>query len=89
MDPLRKCPSCGRDVSQRAASCPGCGEPFRLAAATNGGFNLRDPVHVLGLIAVCLVFIICLMYGIIQARMNIQRERSLAEIEEINLKYGQ
>jgi hypothetical protein len=27
--PLTKCPDCGREVSQEAWSCPGCGKPFR------------------------------------------------------------
>jgi hypothetical protein len=26
---LTKCPDCGKDVSQEAWSCPGCGKPFR------------------------------------------------------------
>ena len=27
--PLKKCPDCGREVSQDAWACPGCGKPFR------------------------------------------------------------
>ncbi len=26
---LTKCPDCGKDVSQDAWGCPGCGKPFR------------------------------------------------------------
>jgi hypothetical protein len=26
---LTKCPDCGREVSQDAWACPGCGKPFR------------------------------------------------------------
>lgn len=27
---LIKCPECGREVSDKARSCPGCGHPFEL-----------------------------------------------------------
>lgn len=47
---LRKCPTCGSDVSVRAPSCPKCGEPFALGAAKVGGVNMRDPVHLIGVV---------------------------------------
>lgn len=31
---LSKCGECGRDVSARAAACPGCGAPIAGAAVT-------------------------------------------------------
>jgi hypothetical protein len=27
--PLTKCPDCGKEVSQEAWACPGCGKPLR------------------------------------------------------------
>ena len=52
---LRNCPACGRDVSARAPACPHCGEPFRLAAAGAGGINMRDPIHVIGVVIAAVV----------------------------------
>ena len=52
---LRTCPACNRDVSIRAPACPHCGEPFTLAAANPGGINMRDPVHVVGVIIAVIV----------------------------------
>ena len=52
---LRTCPACGRDVSIRAPACPHCGEPFKLAAANPGGINMRDPVHVAGVVIAVIV----------------------------------
>jgi len=52
---LRTCPACSRDVSNRAPACPHCGEPFKLAAAAAGGINMRDPVHVAGVIIAAIV----------------------------------
>src|SRR5665213_821026 len=58
---LTRCPSCSAEVSTKAVSCPKCGHQFRYA----GGVNLKDPVHVLGLI-ICAIIIIgvilCLLY---------------------------
>lgn len=50
---LTKCPSCRTDVSTEAAACPKCGHQFRYA----GGINLKDPVHVIGLIICALIVI--------------------------------
>lgn len=42
---LMKCPECAREVSDKAAACPGCGHPI-AAAARNGraihGGNVAD-----------------------------------------------
>jgi len=39
--PLMECPTCGRQVSTNAASCPGCGEP--LAPTGEGGKSEGSP----------------------------------------------
>lgn len=31
--PLLTCPDCGREVSDRASACPGCGAPMAAATA--------------------------------------------------------
>lgn len=49
---LPKCPACSQSVSRDAASCPRCGHVFKYA----GGINLKDPVHLVGvLIAILMV----------------------------------
>ncbi len=35
--PLTNCSECGRQVSDRAATCPGCGHPLRPESAPGGG----------------------------------------------------
>ena len=55
---LIKCPSCNKDVSTKAASCPHCGHQFKSA----GGINLKDPVHVLGVIAVIVIILGVILY---------------------------
>ena len=44
---LIKCPSCGKSISRQAASCPDCGHTF---SRNNGGVNLSDPIHLIGVI---------------------------------------
>ncbi len=34
---LIKCSECGRDISDKAANCPGCGAPVSLASTTGSG----------------------------------------------------
>jgi predicted amidophosphoribosyltransferase len=60
---LVKCPSCGRDVSTKAASCPQCGHQFKDVGVV-GGINLRDPVHFVGLVIAGLV-ILGILFGLI------------------------
>src|SRR5580692_4970456 len=55
---LSRCPSCSAEVSTRADFCPKCGHRFRYA----GGVNLKDPVHVVGLI-ICIVFSLAIIIG--------------------------
>jgi hypothetical protein len=50
---LTKCPSCRAEVSTEAAACPKCGHQFKYA----GGINLKDPVHVIGLIICALIVV--------------------------------
>lgn len=55
MGKLRPCPSCNREVSLQAAACPGCGHQFQPTAVKGaGGFNITDPVHLVGLIVMVL-----------------------------------
>lgn len=44
---MTKCPTCGRAISKQAANCPDCGHTF---SRNNGGVNLGDPVHLVGVI---------------------------------------
>ncbi len=50
---FQSCPTCGKQISLTATSCPQCGHTFKYA----GGVNLRDPVHVIGL-GVCVLMIL-------------------------------
>lgn len=51
MAKLVKCPTCGREVSSNAAHCPGCGEVINdKMAKPAGAINLKDPVHLAGVI---------------------------------------
>ena len=47
---LTACPSCEGQVSTQAAVCPKCGHQFK----TPGSVNLKDPVHMVGLVVVVL-----------------------------------
>ncbi len=58
---VTRCPSCKSEVSTQAVSCPKCGHQFRYA----GGINLKDPVHVAGLI-ICAIIIIGVILYIIE-----------------------
>ena len=55
---LSKCPSCSREVSSKAASCPHCGHQFKAP----GGINLRDPVHLIGIVIIVLFGVGCVLY---------------------------
>ena len=50
MSTLKKCRACGNPVSANAAACPHCGEPVNLSHAGDGRINLRDPIHVIGVV---------------------------------------
>lgn len=50
--PMTICPTCSNDVSTEAASCPKCGHQFKSA----GGINLSDPVHMIGVVLVVIIF---------------------------------
>lgn len=47
---LIKCPACGRQVSENAAACPSCADPIRPERTNTGGINMRDPLHVVGVV---------------------------------------
>src|ERR1039457_3370046 len=57
---LTSCPSCNAEVSTKADFCPKCGHRFRYA----GGVNLKDPVHVIGLI-ICVIFSLAVIVGVV------------------------
>lgn len=64
MSKLIKCPTCGRQVSSNAAACPACAEPINRVSANTGRVNLRDPVHILGVVAsVVVAFLLLTIIG--------------------------
>lgn len=64
---LRACPACHAQVSVRAVSCPHCAEPFQAAGrVVAGAINMRDPVHVLGIV-VCVVIGLCVLGAAVYA----------------------
>lgn len=56
---LIQCPTCTKEISDRAPVCIHCGEPIKSTVETayGGGINLRDPVHVIGIVVCILVLI--------------------------------
>lgn len=55
---LIPCPACSNPLSTGAAACPKCGHVIKAANAP-GGINLKDPVHLIGvLVGVPLIFLI-------------------------------
>lgn len=59
---LIKCPDCGKEVSKKAVSCPSCGHAFK----TQGGINLKDPIHFIGVILV-IIMILGVIFFILQS----------------------
>lgn len=57
MSRIINCPACGKQVSENAAACPACAEPIRPERSNTGGINLRDPVHIAGIV-LCIVILI-------------------------------
>ena len=58
MATLIKCPTCGKQVSSNAATCPGCGEVINAQMTKPAGaINLKDPVHLIGVILAGLVIL--------------------------------
>lgn len=60
---LGHCPSCSAPVSPKASACPKCGHTFRPP----GGINLKDPVHLIGIVVAVLIALAALvgMWGAI------------------------
>ena len=53
---LTKCPDCGKEVSQDAWACPGCGKPFRSPL---GLLTAKNAKRLFGLwLALIVVFLI-------------------------------
>lgn len=48
---LIKCPECGREVSDRAGSCPNCAFPLS-SMRTDGEVSIKLPINLLGTISV-------------------------------------
>ncbi len=47
---IHPCRECGREVSEEAVSCPGCGAPFPTRARWDGyGFEYRSTASIAGL----------------------------------------
>jgi uncharacterized paraquat-inducible protein A len=61
---LIKCPECGTEVSSEAAACPKCGHPLR--AKPSGGINMKDPVHVIGVVLVIIILLVGIVSGVQQ-----------------------
>ena len=57
---MMSCPSCQAEVSTEAAACPKCGHQFKSA----GGIDLRDPVHLIGVIVAAVFLVGAIIYGI-------------------------
>lgn len=55
---LQPCPTCKNQVSVTANTCPKCGHAFKYA----GGINLRDPVHVIGLLICAAIVVLVTIY---------------------------
>lgn len=51
MAELIQCPTCKNNVSSNAATCPHCGEVINSRMTKPAGaINLKDPVHLAGVI---------------------------------------
>ena len=58
MATLIQCPTCGKKISSNAANCPGCGEVINAKMTKPAGaINLKDPVHLVGVILAVLVIL--------------------------------
>ena len=57
--PLIKCPACQAEISPNAPACPKCGEPIKSSVekAQGGAINMKDPVHLVGIVLVIIIVI--------------------------------
>lgn len=64
--PLVKCPTCEKDVSDKAPACPHCGEPMRTSVevAQGGAVNPKDPVHFVGLLICGFILLGVVIYAL-------------------------
>jgi uncharacterized membrane protein YvbJ len=71
---LISCPECSAQVSDAAAACPHCGHPIAppkiQQVRVERGINMRDPVHVVGVIiaVVALLFIAIVFLSAVTAK---------------------
>ena len=60
---LITCPACGKPVSKNAPACPSCGEPIRSSVEkASGALNMKDPVHVIGVLLAILMVLGVVLY---------------------------
>jgi uncharacterized paraquat-inducible protein A len=64
MATLITCPACKIEVSTEAAACPRCGHAFKKA-----GFNIKDPVHLVGLV-LCVLVLAGIAYAFVAVAMD-------------------
>lgn len=66
---LIQCPTCGNEVSSNAPSCPHCGEIINEKMIPyTGAINLKDPVHLIGVIISFLVVLVVLSAIVVRIR---------------------
>lgn len=68
---LIACQQCGKDISQNALSCPGCGEPMRIDAIAITGIEPQKMQWPIGWIWVILAGIVFLPVGLIFLAVNL------------------
>lgn len=85
---LVKCPACGRAVSPNAAACPACAEPIRPERTNHSGINLRDPVHVVGVIIAALVVAATVVFAVSKISSDNQENRNAVDMIKYQNKGG-
>lgn len=82
---LISCPSCGASVSKNAAACPSCAEPIAPARTNTQGINMKDPLHIAGVvIAIAIVIGIGLYIYVAFADAAYDRESAIDRIKYDN-----
>lgn len=85
---LIKCPACARPVSPNAAACPSCAEPIRPERTNSSGINLRDPVHVIGVVIAALVVLATVLFVVSKISSENSKDRSESEMIKYQNKGG-
>jgi len=78
---LINCPACGKNISDKAVSCPGCGHPMQsattpvsISAPKNGGYRAIAVVIVVAAVAVAL----CAIWALSDRQRNKSISDSIA-----------